>query len=172
MIARIEALRDPADAAPDQLSCANAPTTATRESRLDGVWLTTTTPRDHAPGKPDSGPGNYGRWIYVFDRGRFAFTQENDLACSCVTEPSKSPAIASPGRSRTAAGSHRIRRQQAGEFFVFGWSLYQDTLTLTPVTGEISPENFRIKPWRRIATTPSRDALSARCPPPAGALPG
>ena len=172
MIARIEALRGPADAAPDQLSCANAPMTQARRSRLDGVWLSTTTPRDHAPDQPDNGPGNYGRWIYVFDRGRFAFTQENDLACtwSYGTYTVTGDRVA---WTFVDGGGHTPDRtsNKPGEYFVFGWSLYRDTLALTPVKGEISPENFRIKPWRRIATTPTRNALSARCPPPANALP-
>ena len=59
-----------------------------------------------------------------------------------------------------------------GEFFVFGFSAYRDTLTVTPVKGEISPLNFRAKPWRRLSTTPSERFFSRRCPPPAAALPG
>jgi TRAP-type C4-dicarboxylate transport system substrate-binding protein len=172
MVERIEALRDPADAAPDQLSCANPATTATRPSRLDGVWRTTTTPRDHPTGMPDNGPGNYGRWIYVFDHGRFAFTQENDLACTW----GYGTFIVTGDRVAWTfedGGGHTPDRtsNKPGEYFVFGWSLYRDTLTLTPVKGEISPENFWFKPWHRSATTPTRNALSARCPPPAGALP-
>ena len=59
-----------------------------------------------------------------------------------------------------------------GEFFIFGWNLYRDTLTLAPVDGAVSPENFRVKPWHRIATTPSRRFLNSRCPPPSNALEG
>ena len=124
------------------------------------------------PRRAGPGPGNYGRWIYVFDRGRFAFTQENDLACTwgygtfTVTGDHVAWTF-EDGGGHTPDNAYN----KPGEFFVFGWSLYRDTLTLTPVKGEISPENFRIKPWRRIATTPSRNALSPRCPPPANALP-
>jgi hypothetical protein len=57
-----------------------------------------------------------------------------------------------------------------GEFFVFDFSSYRDTLTVTPVEGEISPGNFRAKPWRRVSDTPSRRYLSKRCSPPAAAL--
>jgi len=172
MIAGIEALREPADAGQDQLTCATAPTTVTRQSPLEGVWRVTTTARDHGPGQPDAGPGNYGRWIYVFDRGHFALTLENELACgwSYGTYEVTGNRVALTFRD---GGGHTPDKaySKPGEYFVFEWSLYQDTLTLKPVKGEISPENFRIKPWRRTATTPSRDALSARCPPPAGALP-
>ena len=37
-----------------------------------------------------------------------------------------------------------------GEYFVFDFSAYRDTLTLTAVDGEISPLNFRAEPWHRI----------------------
>jgi hypothetical protein len=52
------------------------------------------------------------------------------------------------------------------EFFVFDFSAYRDTLTVTPVKGEISPLNFRAKPWRRVSDTPLRRYFSKRCPPP------
>ena len=58
-------------------------------------------------------------------------------------------------------------QNRPGDFFVFGWSLYRGTLTLTPVPGAISPLNFRGKPWHRISTTPSAKYFSQRCPPPA-----
>ena len=31
---------------------------------------------------PEKSPENWGHWIYVFDRGRFAITQENEEACT------------------------------------------------------------------------------------------
>ena len=61
-------------------------------------------------------------------------------------------------------------QNKPGEYFVFGWSLYRGTLTLTPVPGQISPVNFRMKPWHRISTTPSFSYLNKSCPPPADAL--
>ena len=57
-----------------------------------------------------------------------------------------------------------------GEFFVFGWSRYRDTLTLTAVPGEISPTNFMVKPWRLTDEQPSAAVFGARCPPPAEAI--
>ena len=80
-------------------------------------------------------------------------------------------AIASSGRSSTAAGSPRTMRcNKPGERFVFGWSLYRDTLTLTAVPGEISPENFMVKPWHRTGSAPSPQVFGTRCPPPSDAL--
>ena len=57
-----------------------------------------------------------------------------------------------------------------GEYFVFDFSTYRDTLTLTPVEGQISPLNFRAKPWRRLAETASTEHFSKHCPPPEAAL--
>jgi hypothetical protein len=59
-----------------------------------------------------------------------------------------------------------------GEFFVFDFSAYRDTLTVSPVEGQISPLGFRDKPWRRVSDTPSRRYFSKRCPPPTAALRG
>ena len=80
-------------------------------------------------------------------------------------------------RTRDGVGFHGRRRDRPnsaenkpGESFRFGWSLYRETLALTPVRGAISPFNFRDKPWRRISATPSTRYLSKRCPPPAQAL--
>ena len=57
-----------------------------------------------------------------------------------------------------------------GEYFVYDFSTYRDTLTLTPVAGEISPPNFLVQPWRLLTATAPYNQLSTRCPPPARAL--
>jgi hypothetical protein len=59
-----------------------------------------------------------------------------------------------------------------GEYFVYDYSLFRDTLTLEPVEGEVSPLNFRVHPWRLVSEEPSTDDFSTRCPPPADALVG
>lgn len=57
-----------------------------------------------------------------------------------------------------------------GEFFVFGWSLYRDTLTVTPVKDQTSPMNFRSKRGAGSAQPPHGGRyLDTRCPPPAAA---
>jgi TRAP-type C4-dicarboxylate transport system substrate-binding protein len=144
-------------------------------SQLDGVYRVTTTADDLlAAGTPagDLTPENYGTWTYVFDRTRFAFTQENKDACTW-------------GYGRFAVKGNQVEWKftdgggtgprdafnRPGESLVYGWSLYRETLTLTPAPGAVSPENFRAKPWQRISTTPSSRHLSNRCPPPGNALP-
>ena len=112
------------------------------------------------------GPG-----CYVFDRGRFAFAQEADEACTW-------------GHGTYSVDGNRVEwsvldgggiapnnaANKPGEFFVFGWSRYRDTLTLTAVPGEISPTNFMVKPWRLTDEQPSAAVFGARCPPPAEAI--
>jgi hypothetical protein len=76
------------------------------------------------------------------------------------------------GLTRTFTDGGGIAPNKPGEHFVFGFSAYRDTLTVTPVKGELSPLPFRARPWRRLATTPTRQFFSKRCPPPAATLRG
>jgi hypothetical protein len=55
-----------------------------------------------------------------------------------------------------------------GEHFVYEWSRYRDTLTLSAVPGEISPP--QVKPWRLTDEIPSASVFAPRCPPPAAAI--
>ena len=128
---------------------------------------------DRADADYDYHPENWGRWTYVFDQGRFAITQENRDACTWgygtfAVDGNRMSWTFTDGGGIAPTGA----QNKPGEFFVFGFSAYRDTLTVTPVKGEISPLGFRAKPWRRLATTPTRRFLSKRCPPPAAALQG
>ena len=46
-----------------------------------------------------------------------------------------------------------------GERFVFEWSRYRDTLTLTAVPAEISPTPYMVEPWRLTDEASSSTAL-------------
>jgi len=142
---------------------------ASRETAIDGVWRMQTGPE--AAGI-EGAAENWGDWIYVFDRGKFAITQENSEAC---TWGYGTFSVAGSQMTWTFTDGGGIAPNSAqnkpGEHFVFGLSAYRDTLTVTPVEGAISPSNFREKPWRRLSSTPSRTFFSKRCPPPAEALP-
>jgi hypothetical protein len=135
---------------------------------VDGVYEMTT---DRSAAAPEFYAENWGRWIFVFDRGRFAITQENRDACTWGHGQ-----YSVKGREMTwtftdgggIAPTGALNR--AGELFVFGWSRYRDTLSLTPVEGAVSPENFRAEPWHRISATPSPRYFAKRCPPPGNAL--
>ena len=104
-------------------------------------------------------------------RGRFANTQENGKACTWAyggfaVHGNRMSWTFTDGGGIAPTGA----TSRPGEHFVFGFSAYRDTLTITPVKGERSPLPFRAKPWRRLATTPTRRYFSERCPPPNAAL--
>jgi TRAP-type C4-dicarboxylate transport system substrate-binding protein len=142
---------------------------AAGHSTLDGVYEMTTSKSAAAP---EFLAENWGKWVFVFDRGHFAITQENRDACTWGygTFIVKGHHVEWTFTDGGGTGPNNAFNKP-GEFFVFGWSLYRETLTLTPVQGEISPENFRAKPWQRINATPSSRSFSKRCPPPDNALP-
>jgi TRAP-type C4-dicarboxylate transport system substrate-binding protein len=116
-------------------------------------------------------PENYGTALIVFDRGRFALTNESDGAC---TWQYGTYVVNGDRMEMTYVDGGGISPNHAynkpGEFFVYGWSLYRDELTFTEVPGKESPPGFRAKPWRRVDATPSVQALDQHCPPPATAL--
>ena len=138
-------------------------------TELDGVWNMDT---DRSASAPEYLPENWGHWVFAFDRGRFAITQENRPSCTwgygkfTVKDNRTSWTFTDGGGIAPSDAMNK-----PGEFFVFDFSAYRDTMKLTPVPGEISPRNFIDKPWRRLSATPTRGYFSKRCPPPADALP-
>jgi TRAP-type transport system periplasmic protein len=174
-IRQIEALRQaiPAEPAP---GCGHTARLAGTAGPLDGVWQFTDTAAELlAAGGTSAGdvvPENYGAWTLVLDRGHFAFTQEDRLACTWgygtfTVRGNKMEWLVANGGGIAPDNA----TNKPGEDYLFGWSLYRGVLTLSPVKGAISPSNFRVKPWARVSTTPSTRYLSKRCLPPAGALP-
>jgi TRAP-type C4-dicarboxylate transport system substrate-binding protein len=178
-LARIDELRrqTPAPTPDTAPSCAGIASPAVPDplgpTVLDGTWKVTTTPQDEiAAGLPDGGPENVGDWVYVVDRGRFAVTQEYGAACTwgygtwrVNGHQLQMSFLDGGGEAPTGANN------KPGELFAFTWSLYHETLTFGAVTGAVSPENFRLKPWHRTSQQPRAAELNRRCPPPAAALP-
>ena len=171
-IEQIETLKtqvgQPADVLPRctrRTSAAPAAATA-----LDGVWQMDANQKvAHA----DDTDENWGHWIFVFKRGRFAITQENARACTWGYGTFSVRGDRTSWKFTDGGGlAPNNAENKPGEFFVFGLSAYHDTLRLTPAHGAISPFNFRVKPWRRLAAAPSRRFFSTRCPPPVRALSG
>ena len=114
---------------------------------------------------------NWGHWIFVFDRGRFAITQENKTSCTWgygtfSVDGDTTTWLFTDGGGEAPNGA----MNQPGEQFSYRLSIFRDSATLSPVKGAISPDNFDAKPWRRLGP-PSRARFSRRCPPPAQALP-
>jgi TRAP-type C4-dicarboxylate transport system substrate-binding protein len=155
-------------------SCANSARLAAGAGPLDGVWQFSDTAAGLAGAPGNSAgpvPENWGTWTFVFDRGRFAITQEDRQACTWgygtyTVKGDKFSWLFTDGGGIAPDGAEN----KPGEFFVYRWSLYRGMLTLYPVPGAVSPSNFLVKPWALISTTPSARFLSRRCPPPAAAL--
>jgi TRAP-type C4-dicarboxylate transport system substrate-binding protein len=166
---KIEALKqqlaEPPASVPKCAGRAAAPAVA--RTVLDGVWQMDT------PSSTDPQAENWGRWIFAFDRGKFADTQENKEACTWGYGTFSVRGDKTSWKFIDGGGiAPNNAMNKPGEFFVFGLSSYRDTMTLTPVAGEISPANFRAKPWRRLSSNATRRYFSKRCPPPTEALPG
>jgi TRAP-type C4-dicarboxylate transport system substrate-binding protein len=156
--------------------CGHTARPAGKAGPLDGVWQFTTTPADlralAGVSQGDIVPENYGRYTFVIDRGRFAFTQENRQACTWAygtftVTGDRFEQLFTDGGGIAPDGA----TNKPGELFTFRWSLYRGMLTLYPVTDAVSPNPSLGKPWPRISAAPSARFLSKRCPPPAGALP-
>jgi TRAP-type C4-dicarboxylate transport system substrate-binding protein len=150
--------------------CSPAPSASSggAPTAVDGVWTMDT---DRSAAVPEYFDENWGHWVFVFDRGRFAITQENRTSC---TWGYGTYAVNGTRMSWTFIDGGGIAPDNAtnrpGEYFVFDFSAYHDTLTLAAVPDQTSPLNFRAEPWRRASETPSSAHLSTRCPPPPRAL--
>lgn len=141
---------------------------------IDGTYRMSSTLRQLRAISEDQAdvPENYGDWVFIFDRGRFAFTQHNTAACTWgygrLTVNGNDVVwdmLDGGGQAPTNA------LNKAGEHFVYTWVRYRDTLLLKQAPSESSPENFRVNPWRRISTSARPGDLDPRCRPPAQALP-
>jgi TRAP-type C4-dicarboxylate transport system substrate-binding protein len=171
-ISQIEAMRQGVSAEPAP-GCAPATRLAGTAGLLDGVWRYTDTAADLRAAGASQGdivPENYGTFTMVIDRGRFAFTQEDQQACTwgygtVTVKGNEFEQLITDGGGIAPDNAFT----KPGEFFTWRWSLYRGVLTLYPVQGAVSPTPP--KPWVRISTTPSARFLSRRCLPPAGALP-
>jgi hypothetical protein len=146
-------------------------TSAGDQTRVDGVYRVTTDEKELAAvNAPGESPGNWGEWTLVLDRGRFAFVRENDRACTWAYGVDRVEGDAMDWTVADGGGlAPGNARNEPGDRYRFKWSRYRDVLSLRPVEGARAGY-FALKPWRRIAETPSGKNLGRRCPPPAAAL--
>jgi len=140
---------------------------------FDGVYTMDTSEADGLKSDPDIAPENWGHWVFVFGRGHFALTQDNDRA-SCTwsygtytVTGAQVEWLFTDGGGQAPSGA----ANEPGELFTYGWTRYRDTLTLTAVPGAVSPDVLLLKPWHRVSSTPSAASLNSRCLPPAAAMP-
>lgn len=168
-IAAITALKRQIAAPPAELpACAgSAPLNASSRTPLDGTWRMDT---GRSAAAPDFLDENWGDWIFVFDRGRFAITQENHKACTWGYGTFSVDGEKTTWRFKDGGGqAPNGANNKPGEEVAFTLSLFRGTATFKPVEGAVSPENFVAEPWRKLGP-PSRARLSRHCPPPAKAL--
>jgi hypothetical protein len=149
--------------------CTMPPVAAARtRTALDGTWVMDTA---RSSAGPDFLDENWGHWIFVFDRGRFAITQENATSCTWGYGTFSVDGDKTTWRFSDGGGqAPNNAENKPGEQFSYRLSVFRDTATLSAVKGAISPENFDPEPWRRLGP-PSRASFSRRCPPPEQALP-
>jgi TRAP-type transport system periplasmic protein len=142
-------------------------------SPLDGVYRMSASAAAvaKADGVPTSQatPENYGDFVLVIDRGRFAMTQSNAKACTwgygkAGFNSGRMDWVYTDGGGNAPTGA----ANKPGEHFVFQSTLYRGTLKLAVII----PADFPYPParWHQISATPRAAALSRRCPPPATAL--
>ena len=138
------------------------PSLGTRTA-IDGVWTMNATRAQvvkemmarqeltKAMADSDLVSENYGRWRFAFDRGQLYYTQAAEgskrwtRARYSVKDHTFTITVTDYG-GESPNGS----AEKTGESFSFHWSRYRDRLTLTPVAGAISPENFTAQPWRKV----------------------
>jgi TRAP-type C4-dicarboxylate transport system substrate-binding protein len=174
LIRRIEAMRPAAKPDPP-VSCPAVGRGGRGRARtsIDGVYVMDTSaadvPAEQRVSDPTSvAPENLGHWVLVFDRGRFANTQRYKNACTWAY--GKYTVAGHTMRWIVTAGGGIAPNNtvnKPGQDFKFTWSRFRDTVTVGPVKGATSPDNFDRRPWHRISARPSAAPLDDRCPPPA-----
>jgi TRAP-type C4-dicarboxylate transport system substrate-binding protein len=170
-IRRIEAMRQGL-ATPTPPACPSSTASSTAPSPEDGVYRMTTTAKEVAQHDDvptsQATPENYGDFVLVVDRGRFAFTQQNKLACTWQYGRIRIEGDRMMWEFTNGGGIAPTNAEnKPGELFVWRWNLFRDVLSLHPIT----PTDLTTETWRRVTSTPSAEYLARRCPPPADALP-
>jgi TRAP-type C4-dicarboxylate transport system substrate-binding protein len=173
LLGRIESLKHrlavPADSVP---RCPNAGSGRVGSSGVDGVYrmrvsAATVAKHDHVPLSQVT-QENYGDFVLVIDRGRFAFTQENENACTWQYGKATLKGSELDWDFTDGGGIAPTNAEnKPWDYFQWRWSLYRRVLTLRP----IRPTDLTVERWQQTSATPSKGALSQRCPPPKKALP-
>jgi TRAP-type C4-dicarboxylate transport system substrate-binding protein len=143
-------------------------------SPIDGNYLAEITKSDLLnAGEPagDVVVENYGEFRIVFDRGRFAFTQQASPACtwgygtfSVTGDKLHMSFIDGGGKSP----NDMVNRP--GEIFDYAWNTYKGAMKWSPVPGSNSPPGWTSKPWLWQGAVPASKFLNKDCPPPAAAF--
>jgi hypothetical protein len=161
-IAQIEKIKR--GTAPDMTPhCGQATAVAARRpTPLDGVWRTTRTPRTGGPQ-----PENYGTFIHVYDRGRYAFQQWSPSACTWAygtySLHGKRLRIVDVSAGGIAPTNSNAR---PGGSVTLLWNIYRDKLSM-PNAPEFHDAPVEGTPYDLVNKSPSSKYFIKRCPPPA-----
>jgi TRAP-type C4-dicarboxylate transport system substrate-binding protein len=156
-IERIQSMQTdaPTDPAPAS-GCTGGTTgaaTAAKSTPIDGVWEFNSTRAEAAKHTPpeDLVSENYGHYKFRFDRGSLYYTQaaEGAKRWTKASYTVKDHVLTFTVTAYGGEAPHGAA-EKTGEVFAFHWSKFKDQLQLSKVPGQISPENFTNKPWRRI----------------------
>jgi TRAP-type C4-dicarboxylate transport system substrate-binding protein len=162
-IVKIQAMRA-AVGAPDAPACTGtsaaepqAEAGVGKRTPLDGIYTLNYTRAEAAEvtNPADLVSENWGRWRFVLDRGRMYYTQasEGNRRWTRAHYTVKGHTLEYTITEYGGEAPHGAA-EKTGEVFTFRWSRYRDRLSLAPIKGAISPENFRLKPWRRVGDAP------------------
>jgi TRAP-type C4-dicarboxylate transport system substrate-binding protein len=159
-IAQIEAMKHSVPAEPAPSCGAQTASAPRRPTPLDGVWRTTRKP---AQGEQ---PENYGTYIRVFDRGRYARQQWSRRACTWAYgsytlhgKEIRLVAIKAGGIAPTNTN------ERPGATLPLLWNIYRGKLSL-PNAPEIHDLPIERTPYTLVDKTPSSKYFIKRCPPP------
>ena len=162
-VAQIETMKRGMPAAPAPSCGAQAAplSVSRRPTPLDGVWRTS------RPKAPHEQPENYGTFIRVFDRGRWARQQWSRRACtwaygtySLRGKEIRRVAIKAGGIAPTSTNT------RPGEMLPLLWNVYRGKLSL-PNAPELHDSPIEATPYTLVDKTPSSKYFIKRCPPPA-----
>jgi TRAP-type transport system periplasmic protein len=167
---QIRTVKSSVAAAPDTILCPPSSEPAVAPTPIDGVWEMTVTKEELAKvfDPADVVPENYGHFLYVFDQGHFALSQESELACTWeygnyIVDGEQVNVTMIDGGGLAPSGA----LAKPGERWVYRWSEYRDQLTLNA----LSPITLTV-PLSKVDEKPSMSIFPDRCAVPAEALPG
>ena len=145
-----------------------ARTAPTSFAQVDGVYHRNVSAVANARHDGVAIAENYGDFVLVIKHGHFAFTQHNAKACTWQygtlrMRGSRMDWLFTDGGGKAPNNAEN----KPGEHFVWRASLFRGALTLVPVT----PTDIERETWHQTSRTPTADALTAACRPPAAALP-
>jgi TRAP-type C4-dicarboxylate transport system substrate-binding protein len=130
---------------------------------IDGVWEMNASREEvieemvrhgnvtKAMAKADLVSENWGHWRFSFNRGQLYYTQAaaGSRRWTRARYTVKGHTVTITVTEYGGEAPHGSA-EKTGEQFGFRWSRYRDRLTMSPLMGAISPENFTADTWRKV----------------------